>query len=462
MARLFGTNGVRGIVNEEMTPELALKLGEAIGTYLISTKRKPKVAMGTDARISNHMLKSACTAGLLSVGCEVVDVGILPTPALQYAVKEREFDAGVMITASHNPPQFNGIKVIDHDGIELARSKEEEIERIYFGGKIEKAPWKEIGKFNLWDGALDMYKKGILAKINSESIRKRNFHVVLDCGNGAGAVVTPSLLRDLGCKVTLINCELDGLFRGRPSEPIPENLGKLMETVKEEGADLGVAQDGDADRAIFIDEKGNYIYGDKTFSLIARYIVRERKGGIVVTPVSTSSCLEEVVKREGGEVVYTAVGSPIVARVMKERKAVFGGEENGGLIFPEHQYCRDSSMTIAKMLELLASEGRSLSELVRELPRYELVKLKIECPNDLKEKVLKRLVESVKGNKEIKKIDQTDGIKIYLEEGWVLVRPSGTEPIFRIFAESKSKDVAAELAGKYREEVRNLVSSFLS
>ena len=457
MTRLFGTNGVRGVVNEEMTAELALKLGGAIGTYLKKAKSRPKVAIGTDARISNHMLKSACSSGLLSVGCDVVDLGILPTPALQYAVKEKDFDAGVIITASHNPPQFNGIKVIDFDGTELARSQEEEIEDIYFGNKIKRAQWNEVGSLSTWDGAISLYKKGILSKVDADAIRKKKFRVVLDCGNGAGAVVAPDILKELGCETILLNCELDGLFRGRPSEPVPENLGKLMKVVKEEGAHLGIALDGDADRAIFIDENGNYVYGDKSFALLAKYIVEGKGKGKVVTPVSTSSCLEEVVREKGGEVLYTAVGSPIVARVMKREKAIFGGEENGGLIFPEHQYCRDSSMTIAKMLELLANSEKTLSELIDELPRYELVKLKTHCPNHLKERVLKKLVEKVRES--FDKVDETDGVKIYMKEGWVLVRPSGTEPIFRIFAESKDKEVAKELADRYVKEVSSIVSA---
>ena len=456
MTRLFGTNGVRGVVNEDMTSELALKLGKAIGSYYSKSKDRPKIAIGTDARISNSMLKSACTSGLLSVGCDVVDLGILPTPTLQYAVKEKDYDAGVIITASHNPPQFNGIKVIDLDGTELAKEQEEEIEKIYFSESYRKVTWDKVGSLSRWDGAIDLYIDAILSKVDVDSIKRANLHVVLDCGNGAGAVVAPELLRRLGCKLTMINCELDGLFRGRPSEPIPENLEELMKKVKEVGADLGVAQDGDADRAIFVDEKGNYVFGDQSFTLLAKYIVREKKG-IVVTPVSTSSALEEVVKSEGGDVIYTRVGSPIVARVMKKVNAVFGGEENGGLIFPEHQYCRDSAMTIAKMLELLGKEKRPLSEMISELPRYELIKIKLHCPNDKKDKVLSMIKERVKKESEVKKVDETDGVKIYTEEGWVLVRPSGTEPIFRIFAESKDRDKAERLVEKYKELLEEMV-----
>ncbi|HEC94982.1 MAG TPA: phosphoglucosamine mutase, partial [Thermoplasmatales archaeon] len=187
--------------------------------------------------------------------------------------------------------------------------------------------------------------------------------------------------------------------------------------------------------------------------------VRQKGGGKVVTPVSTSSCLEEVVKAEGGEIVYTAVGSPIVARVMKKVNAVFGGEENGGLIFPGHQYCRDSAMTIAKMLELLAVENRSLSAMIKELPRYEVVKLKTGCPNDKKMEAMEKLASLVTGESGIEKVDRTDGVKIYTKEGWVLVRPSGTEPIFRVFAESKSRERAEKLALNYKKYLEEIISA---
>lgn len=456
MRKLFGTNGVRGVVNEDMTPYLALELGKAIGSYYAKFKERPRIAIGTDARISNHMLKSACVSGLLSVGCDVEDLGIVPTPTLQYAVKVRNYDAGVIITASHNPPQFNGIKVIDSDGTELSEEQEEEIENIYFSKNFRTVSWEKVGTLSNWDGALDMYIEAILSKVDIDLIRKANLHVVLDCGNGAGALVAPELLKRLGCKLTMINCELDGLFRGRPSEPIPENLGELMKKVREVGADLGVAQDGDADRAIFIDEKGDFIFGDQSLTLLAKYIVREKKG-IVVTPVSTSSALENVVRKEGGEVKYTKVGSPIVARVMKKVNAVFGGEENGGFIFPEHQYCRDSAMTIAKMLELLSKEKRPLSEMIKELPRYELIKVKTHCPNEKKDEVLCRIKEKVRGDPDIKDMDETDGLKIHTKDGWVLIRPSGTEPIFRIFAESKNKENAEKLMEKYRKMLDDIL-----
>ncbi len=458
MTKLFGTNGIRGVVNEDMNCELALGIGKAWGTYLKKTIKKPKIAIGTDARLSNHMLKNAISSGLLAVGCDVVDVGLVPTPTLQYTVKEKDFDSGVIITASHNPPQFNGIKGIASDGTEFSKDVEEEIEKIYFQQSFLLVKWKDVGKFTYWDGAIDLYINGILNVVNVDLIKNKQFHVVLDCGNGAGGLVTPILLKKLGCRVTELYCVPDGTFPGHNSEPLPENLSELIKKVPEVKADIGAAQDGDADRAIFIDEKGNYIWGDKSLAIGAKYATKE-SGGITVTPVTTSSMFDDVVKENNGSVIHTAVGSPIVARVMIENDSVYGGEENGGLIFPELQYCRDSAMSIAKILEIMAKEDKKLSELVDEIPKYEVFKTKLPCPHDKKEIVMKILAEETKKDEKLKKVDETDGVKLYLEDGWVLMRPSGTEPIFRIYSESKDKNKAEELALTYKKLTEGIIKN---
>jgi len=457
MTRLFGTNGIRGVVNKDMNSTLALQIGQAWGTYLKKTILRPKCAIGTDARLSNHMLKSAVTAGLLSTGCDVIDIGLVPTPTLQYAVKEKRFDTGVIITASHNPPQFNGIKGTAHDGTELTKDVEEAIEKIYFSQQAVLSEWKDVGSYSTWDGAIELYINGILSHIDITSIKKQQFHVVLDCGNGAGSFVAPILLKKLGCIVTELNCEPDGTFPGRHSEPIPENLTMLMKVVSENGASFGVGLDGDADRAIFIDEHGSYIWGDKSLSLVGKYITKKKKGGVTVTPVTTSTCFEDVIRQNKGSVIYTKVGSPIVARAMKENNAVFGGEENGGLIFPEFQYCRDSAMSLAKILEILATEKRPLSELIMEIPSYEILKTKIACPNEKKEQIMNLLVEEMKTHNEISDIDRTDGLKLYMKNGWVLMRPSGTEPIFRVYVEAKEKRRVEQITIFYKNLVESII-----
>jgi phosphomannomutase/phosphoglucomutase len=457
MTRLFGTNGIRGVVNQDMNSTLALEIGQAWGTYLKKIIPRPKCAIGTDARLSNHMLKSAVTAGFLSTGCDVVDVGLVPTPTLQYTVKEKQFDAGIIITASHNPPQFNGIKGTASDGTELTKDVEEAIEQIYFSKRFALSDWNEVGSYATWTGAIELYIKGVLSCVDVASIKKRRFHVVLDCGNGAGSLVAPILLKKLGCVVTELNCEPDGMFPGRHSEPLPENLTMLMKKVSETHASVGVGLDGDADRAIFIDENGSYVWGDKSLSLVGRYITREKKGGITVTPVTTSTCFEDVIRQNKARVIYTKVGSPIVAGVMKENHAVFGGEENGGLIFPEFQYCRDSAMSFVTILEILAKEKKPLSELIAEIPSYEMLKTKIPCPKEKKERIMTLLADEMKNHREITEIDRTDGLKLYMKDGWVLMRPSGTEPIFRVYVQAKEKQRVEQVALFYK----NLAASLM-
>ncbi len=459
MTKLFGTNGIRGVVNHDMNVNLALNIGKAWGTLYKRNIKKPKIAIGTDARLSNHMLKNAISAGLQATGCDVVDLGLVPTPTLQYAVKEKDFDSGVIITASHNPPHFNGIKGVAEDGTEFTKDVEEEIEKIYFKEDFKLVEWKDVGKSAYWDGAIDLYINGILNAVDSDLIRQKNFNVLLDCGNGAGCLVTPILLNKLECNTTKLYCQPDGTFPGRNSEPIPENLTDLIKKVPVVNADFGVAQDGDADRAIFVDEQGNYIWGDKTLALGAKIATQENNGGINVTPVTTSSCFDDVVKENNGEVIHTKVGSPIVARVMIDKKAIFGGEENGGLIFPEMQYCRDSAMTIAKILEIMAKTDKKLSELIDEIPKYSVYKTKMPCPNDKKEKVMKKLAEETKNDSEVLEVDETDGVKLYLKNGWVLMRPSGTEPIFRVYSESKDEKTAENIALKYKEITEKIIKN---
>jgi phosphomannomutase/phosphoglucomutase len=323
MGKLFGTNGVRGIVNQDMNLRLVSELAMAIGTYM-----QGKIIVGTDTRVSNQMLKHAVFSGLLSSGCDVVDMNIAPTPAVQYAVKCADVNGGVIITASHNPPEFNGIKCIDVNGLETSHIDEEKIEAIYFSKRFKLAKWDEVGKVEVDQILINSYIEAIIKQVDVPLLKKSRLKVVVDCANGAGCSVTPYLLRKLGCEVITLNAQPDGTFPGHNSEPVEENLSDLMKMVRSCNADVGVAHDGDADRAIFIDENGRYIYGDKTLALVAKEMVKENKGGIVVTPISSSSCIEDVVKENGGKVEYTQVGSPIVARKMIETKAIFGQSIN--------------------------------------------------------------------------------------------------------------------------------------
>lgn len=429
---LFGTNGVRGIANVEMTTDMAMNLAKSIGTF-----RRGVVAVGRDTRQSGDMLKSAVIAGLLSTGCQVVDLGIAPTPAIQYYVKNYA-DAGIVVTASHNPPEYNGIKGIAGDGTEFSHEDEAVVEKIYYSGNFTRASWRDTGNLVVADPKPE-YIDGIISKVDSESIRRRNFKVVVDPGCGAACLTTPYLLRKLNCKVITLNAQVDGTFPGRNPEPTGNEINDLKAAVVAAGADLGIAHDGDADRAVFVDNKGNFVNEDTLLALITKYKL-ERKPGTIVTPVSSSSVIEDIAKEYNSKVIWTKVGSINVARRMMETGAVFGGEGNGGLIFPEFQYCRDGGMSAAMMLEMLAGTDKKLTELLKEVPKYFNVKEKIKCKD--KEAVIREIEKEAMGNN----VDLTDGIKIYKPEGWVLIRQSGTEPIVRVFAESKTEAGAKRLS----------------
>lgn len=447
--KLFGTNGIRGKIGAEFKPEFLVKVGMALGTYLPKGSR---VILGRDTRISGDMVKNSVIAGLLATGVNVQDIGIAPTPAVQLYTKNHG-DFGVVITASHNPPEFNGVKAVAGDGTELPRSEEEKIEKIFFSGEFRIVPWDEVGAYRKGGDANREYIEKIKSLVNVEKIRERNFKIVLDCANGASCFTSPYLLQELGAKVISLNCQPDGRFPGHESEPKPENLKDLIEFMRSGEFDLGVAHDGDADRVVFVDEKGNFLYGDKTLALVAKEVVSEKKGK-VVTPVSSSLAVERVVNEKGGEVVYTKVGAPIVARKMIEIGAVFGGEENGGLIIPEMQYCRDGGMGLAKILEMMATTGKKLSELIAELPRFYQNKLSVKCPEEKKKSVL----EELKKRHEGEKIITLDGVKIMGDGWWVLVRPSGTEPIYRIYAEADSEEKLEEIVERYKEELEEIIS----
>ena len=436
--RLFGTFGVRRTANDVLTPEFASRLAACYGTQIKGT-----VAVGGDSRTTTPMLMEAVKAGLLSSGCDVVDLGILPTPGLQYGVR-KYYDGGVMITASHNPPQYNGIKFLDEDGIGIADDMELEIERLYFDSEPDRVPFHDIGQIYENDKVIDEYVDEAVSKVDADAIKDAKLKVVVDCGNGAGCFTAPYLIRKLGCDVTTLNAQADGFFPGRNPEPIEENLGELISVVKELGADIGIAHDGDADRTICIDEKGNFVLGDKTFTLVEKQMLKENDGGVIVTTVATSQAIYDIADEYNGKVIATAVGDLLVARKLKDEDGLFGGEENGGLIFPDFVYGRDAVMTVAKILEILAHEKKALSELVSELPVYYASKTKIECPDDEKEFVMSSIADEIKNTTDFE-LDLTDGVKILKEDGWVIIRPSGTEPIFRCFSESDSQEKADEM-----------------
>ncbi|HYB93115.1 MAG TPA: phosphoglucosamine mutase, partial [archaeon] len=358
-SRLFGTNGVRGLANKEITPEFVSKLGSAIGTFF----KGGNIFIGYDGRTSSPMLMQAAISGLVAAGCNVNDVGMAPTPAIQYAVRHYKPDGGVIITASHNPPEFNGIKVLGKDGVEISRDDELKIESIYFNEKFKQASWDALGRISTKSGILETYNEAVKANVGAEKIKKKHFHVVMDLANGAGALIFPQILRELDCKITTINSNVDGHFPGRLPEPRPEYLTELSKIVVAVKADIGVAYDGDADRSLFCDENGEIIWGDESSAIIMEYILRKNPKSTVVTSVSSSKLIEDVAKRYGAKVLLTKVGSVEISNKMKEVNSIFGCEENGGCFYGPHQPVRDGAMTTLLMLQVLAESDKTLSQL---------------------------------------------------------------------------------------------------
>lgn len=406
-----------------------MRLGYALSVFLGKSGR---VLVGRDTRTSGEALQTSLVSGLLSGGCEVVEAGVVPTPVLAFATKALKMDAGVMITASHNPPEYNGVKFWSREGMAFSPKQEEEIERI-LQENPKRVEWHEVGSSREED-VLPLYFEEILRGFSLN----RKFRVVVDCGNGAASLVTPRLLRELGCEVITLNSHLDG-FPGRGLEPVAENLKELAEEVKNSNADIGIAHDGDADRVVAVDEKGRTVDLDKLLAVVAR---EEGKGGTVVTTVDASRVVEKAVEEKGGRVIRTRVGDVNVAIACKETHAAFGGEPCGAWIFPRIHLAPDGPLGALVLLKILDDSGKKLSEMVDELPHYIMLRKKISCPNAQKEEVVKKFATMAKemGGE----ISTIDGIRVSFPEGWILVRPSGTEPLIRITVEGEREEWARE------------------
>ena len=445
---LFSTTGIRGIANETFTPDFALDLARTYGSML---KARSKVLVGSDPRTSSEMIKSVVISGLLETGCDVFDTGIVPIPVLNFAVK-RNYDAGLMITSSHNPPEYNGMKFILSNGNEISESAEKKFEQIFFKKKFRSADWRKVGKYS-GHNVIGSYEKEVLDFLK---LKELNLKVVLDIGNGAQGMVAPDLFKRLNCETVLLHSAMDGFFERGP-EPRADTLTKLKETVLKESADFGVAFDTDGDRAIFVTDKGEILMGDVTGSLLAGELLKQNRGGLVVTTIATSSLVDDVVQTHKGKLIKTKVGGKIVGDVLLRKKGLFGFEENGGCMFPQISPSRDGALTAVKIAELVASSRRSFSSLIEELPKYYQQKARVECADKFKSKVMDYIRTQLK--KEVKKIDSTDGAKLFFDDGgeWVLIRPSGTEPIFRIFAESKNEKRTEELKEWGVKKVREAI-----
>jgi len=449
--QLFGTNGVRGIAGTEITPELALNIGKALGTM-----RPGVIAVGRDTRTTGPILADALKAGLLATGCRVIDCGILPTPALQYIVKEH-YDGGAMITASHNPPEYNGVKIIEPDGTEMGDEETIRLEELLSEKSMDVKLWDGIGTEWAAPHHIEEYVQAVIEQFPGKP--GTGMTVIVDPGSGPACQTTPAILQALGCRVLTINGVMDGTFPGRLPEPSPEGLAGLAALVKASNAAFGVAHDGDADRAVFIDDHGDFVEENHEFALIAQHVCKTTKGTIV-TPVSTSQLVEQVANDEGCTVQYTPVGSIYVARTMRELidagiPVAFGGEGNGGLIFPGHQFCRDGGMTAAAMVSLLSASGKSLSTLLNQLPKRYMIKEKLATPHG--RELIEKLGKYYSGGS----IDQIDGLKIKRHTSWALIRASGTEPLVRIMVDAQEKKTADALLSEIKKSVQKILGELL-
>ncbi len=442
---MISVSGVRGVVGESLTPEVLSRFSAAYGTFV----KSGKVVVGTDSRLSREMCKHAVFAGLISCGCEVIDLGIVPTPTIQLMVEKLRAAGGIAITASHNPEEWNALKFFARGGIFLNSRRSAGLLDIYQQGRIKRASWDNLlGKVKEDSSAVSIHIESILSYLKVELIRKKRFRVALDCVNGAGSVITPLFLRKLGCRVVNINCRVNEPFP-HPPEPIPEHLSSLCSLVKQRKADIGFAQDADADRLAIVSEKGVPLGEEYSLALATQFILAKRKG-TVVTNLSTSLMLDDIARKFKSRVIRTKIGEINVVEGMKKHRAVIGGEGNGGIIDPRAHYGRDTLAGMGLILEYLAESGQSISALAESLPRYYLVKRKIGCPEDKKKKILETIARKFSGGKQ----DRRDGIKVIREGSWLHVRPSGTEPVIRVFAEAKTRAEAGRMVSSVLKIIR--------
>ena len=447
--RMFRAYDIRGIYGKDMTTEIAEKVGMAFGTFIGAGK---KFAVGRDIRNGSEQLKNAVIKGLVSTGCKVDNLGIVTTPILYFAIAHKNKDGGVMVTASHNPPEWNGLKLCREKGIVVGQgSGIEQIKDVIKNKKFTKTARQ--GKTEPYEGIVNEYSRFVLNKISVE----KKLKVVLDTGNSVPGIVAPMLFKKAGCEVTVINEKLDGTFPSRSPEPTEESLQQLINAVKKTSADFGVGYDADGDRAVFSDDQGRILPGDFTLIIFAQALITKGKRKVVYD-VSCSSAVEEAIKAKGGVPIVERVGRPfIMDRVLRE-KAVFGGEESGHFYFPDIYGLDDGTFASLKMAEILSQVDVPLSQMFDSIPKYHSSTVNVPCPDEIKFNIIERVKAKFKARGF--RILDIDGVKAQEEKGWVLLRPSNTEPIIRISAEGKTQNKLTqllELAKKMlKEEVESL------
>ncbi len=437
-------SGVRGVVGESLTPILLTRFAQAFGTYVGART----IVIGRDPRTSGEMVKQAVVAGLLSTGCGIVDIGMCPVPTIQLLVRHHRAHGGIAITASHNPAEWNALKFIGRDGFFLNSGQARELLDIYHQGEYTRVSGAEMREVVELPGATDLHIQTIVDELGPIPTAKKKLRVVLDACNGAGSIAGPKLLAALGAEVFTINVTPNGSFP-RPAEPLPENLGDLCAAVKAHHADIGFAQDMDADRLALVSEAGVAIGEEYTLLLSARSVLGKTPGPVVAN-LSTTSALQKVVSRFGGQLFWSKIGEVNVTEEMQKQNAVIGGEGNGGVIYPRLNFARDSLVGMALILHLLAETGQTITELVKRLPPFTIIKEKMNCPSDK----ISRILRMVRREYATYPMDLRDGVKVSLPNGWLLVRGSNTEPIIRVIAEAEREAEARVIIERVYSQVQ--------
>ncbi len=444
--RIFRAYDIRGVFNKDLTDEVATRIGAAFATFLGDNK---EVLVARDVRLSGKVLKNALVSGLVS-GCNVTDIGIVPTPLLYFAVNRLQKNVGIMVTASHNPPEWNGFKAFKRNGCIYGKEMEK-IKQIAKETSLERVGSKR-GKLSSYGKTIREYLDFVANKIEV----KRNLRVVADTTNGTCGLVVPSIFKRLGCKVLTLNQNPDGNFPAHLPEPKEETLVDLKREVVKNSADLGVGFDGDGDRAVFVDEKGNVIPGDLTLLIFARDVLQENKGAKIIYELSCSMAVEEYVKKLGGIPLVERVGHTFIMDRMIEEDALFGGEKSSHFYFSECYGVDDAVFASVRMTEILSKTSEKLSQIVASLPKYPSIHEKnFECPDELKFVVIEKIKSRFRDYG--LKILDVDGVKWLDREGWVLLRPSNTEPVIRISAEARNEEKLKELYEFARKELNRIL-----
>lgn len=460
MSLIKSISGIRGTiggrVDENLTPLDVVKFTSAFGTWLQNNKNKKNLTLviGRDARISGQMVSSLVVATLQGLGINVIDLGLSTTPTVEVMVPELEADGGIILTASHNPKQWNALKLLNEKGEFINGKDGAEVLAIAEKEDFNYAEVDDLGQYETRNDGFDIHIQKILdlPMVDAEAIKAKKFRVVLDAVNSTGGISLPPLLERLGCEVIKLYCEPNGHFPHNP-EPLKEHLTDICELVKKEKADLGIVVDPDVDRLALIDETGEMFGEEYTLVAVADYLLKHKKG-VAISNLSSSRALRDVAQSHNSEYFASAVGEVNVVTLMKEKNAVIGGEGNGGIIYPDLHYGRDSLVGIALFLTHLAKENKSVSELRATYPAYFMGKKKIELTPQINvDELLKKVEEEFK-NEEISTID---GVKIDFTENWVHLRKSNTEPIIRIYTEAKTQQEADDLADRMIEKIKSLI-----